>query len=345
MIKAFTASPKKFNTFDFDKIGEGTGVLRYALGMYLGPKETADHYQETYQDYNGADLSFTLNSAPITHDSKAYEVAEFLTDNPDKEIAKNNFSSDEYSLTAVNMLISDDNELLFEAKRGVLYEATIPHIDINDLKSWNATPDEDELNQIAGTFYQRQIVIAELDTAPLEILGIDTDHDDFESLMDNIFDMAYEEGLENEKIDYSVNEDGLRDIFWRHVRGDSYSTSLLDDEFKDGIDQKYINLVNSITGNQIDISLDMSYGDIYDNLTHALNPLHENIETNITGKKYASNFFSKELNIDGFTAPAMFGNEGAEEIILINESLASEVILSETVNTDLNQDYDELSLS
>lgn len=333
MIKAFTASPKKFDEMDFEHIGSGANVLRYAFGVHLGEKETAVHYLDTYRDYSEADQSFTLDGRLIGSDSPAQEVAEFLVSTPDSDAAKEKFADNAFALKAIDSLTDDDDGLLFQTQRGVLYEAAVPGIDQDDLPHWNDPVETYTLNRVAVAFYDRTLDLDALDKASLEALKVGTNHDDFESLMDDIFDQAFNQGLEEDLIELGV-KDELREIFWTRVRGDSRTQSNYDDEFDEGIDDRYMNLVSGITGKKIDMEQEMTYGDIYDNLAHAFNPWEENIEKNTEGKRQVSAFLAEDIDIAGFRAPTIFGRHGADEIIITSERVASSIKLQEVNPTD-----------
>ncbi len=69
MINTFTASPKKINDIDMSKLGEGTGVTRYAAGMYFGGPSTVEHYLATYKTYNDTDKVFYKHGVEVPEEA------------------------------------------------------------------------------------------------------------------------------------------------------------------------------------------------------------------------------------------------------------------------------------
>lgn len=339
MLKQYLASPKRFKKADFSKIGSGTGELRYAFGMYMGEKNTALKYYEDYAGYGGADIQFIRNGAKITEGSPAFKMAKELYENDwDIDGVKKHIETfsayTDADRKALKILTSNYEKIDFTTKYAAFYEVTIPNCDINDFKDWDSEISEEELNEIAVEFHNMKFDVHNIEPSlakELIDLGVEFD-DEFEStddLIERLFDEAYNYALEEDMVPSCVDEEELKVIWDQKVRNDNHATSLFDDEFDEAIDQKYLNALAKIVGSELYLEKEMTYGDAYMAVSHALNPNNPDVNANIEGKKKSSEFFSKNLNYLGFRAPSKFGDEGAMEIIVVCEDLASKLRLEE----------------
>lgn len=332
MIEAYMASPKRFDKVDFDKVGSGTGVLRYAFGLYMGERETANKYFEDYENYGEADKRYFLNNKEIMPGSVAHDVAEFLASNRWKiDEAEEEFEGSDKAMKALKLLTDDFTKIDFDTKYAVLYKM-ISYKDMSILTDWDGDISSDELNELNFAFYNQHMKVEDVDPdimQRLEDMEVVTDAEDMFTLIDNIFDRALEKAQEEDLICSSVDEDELRNIFYQKFRNDNSTMNTFDSEFDEAIDYDFIKIMEEITGNLLTLEDDLTYGDAYFQLCHALNPGVENIEKNIEGKRLASKFLSKEIGVTGYIADTKFGRDHAKEIIIIDEDFANEMRMEE----------------
>ena len=325
VITAYCAAPVAIEKMDFDKVGSGTGVLRYAFGMYAGEVDTAKHYLDSYKGYGGASRSFRMGQEGniyIEADSLGYDLASALVENKhDYDALREQHKGDETVLLALDHIEKAGGIVV---DYGAMHKIKIPHVDIDDVKKWDDTLEPDDLDVIAMAFYQTQPDIVARAESVLAEFDEDLEFEDVENTLDALWDMAYNEGLEEDEIPFHLDEDDLKCIWNARVRGDNYSMFDCDDEFNDGIASKYLDAAEKIVGGSVCLQNEMSIGDAYLAVTSAYEPEIADVDASIDGKKLASKLFSgKEIDIPMVVAPTKFGNYQAYELVIMSEDLAN----------------------
>ena len=350
MIKEYLASPKRFSKPDFNKIGTGTGVLRYAFGLYMGEKNTALKYYEDYREYGGADVTFVRNGIKIKEDSLAFEVATILKDAEwDIQQAEHDLrlikGPNESYQKAFKLLTNNGTRVDFQTSYAAFYEVTIPGYSLSDLVHWDHEISNDELDRIALAYNNKKFDMMNIPQKladKVDALGVDLEADSVEELIDDLFDKAIEYAIEEDLIPMSLNEEDLREIWYQKVRNDFHSINLLDNEFDEAIDDRYLDALKDLVDSNLIFENEMKYGDMYQLLAHAFVPDCKDGEDNVKGKKLASDFLSKELGYIGFIAESKFGDYKAQEKIVINESVADKMKLVE-MGADMTDDFEDES--
>lgn len=343
MIDAYMASPKRFDKIDFAMIGSGTGVLRYAYGAYMGEKNTALKYYEDYENYGAADKKYYKNKKEITVGSTAYVVAEDLADDRWKiENVKAYYEKYDMNnhMKALKLLTDDFTKIDFDVEYAVMYEVKIPGYNPEDLFHWDAEMSDDQLNELAFKYYNEKIDVTKLSESiceKLDDLDMPLEMNNAEDLIDDLFDAAMEFACEEDTFSCHVDDEIIKEIWYQKMRGDNYTSHSYESEFDEGIDDKFTDLLSELVKGGICLEHNMSFGDAYHQLSHALNSEYKDPEKNIEGKKLASDFLSKKMNYVGFVADSRFGDRGAQEIIIINEKVASEIKLTELFLNDADE--------
>ncbi|ARN70157.1 hypothetical protein AKG60_09590 [Vibrio parahaemolyticus] len=330
MITTFTATPKRFDNFDFNKIGTGTGLARHGFGFYFGSPDLAKDYLSTYKTYDGADPTYMYKSKIIEPETIPYEVIEVI-ESKGFDQAIDHFSGMSEHIKFLNVLTNNGNGKAYSCPhRGVLYQVSIPHIDISDLKDWSETLYEsDDLIDIYIDFCNKHVNPQDFDPETLKYLadaGVFIDEDtDFESIIENLLDKGFDETYDVDPDDDEIYPSAtcstdLKDICI-HRAFDDYD---FDDGFQedfDNLSQKFHAAFQSLIKNTPDFHHeDFSLGDIHSALNHAISNLNPDL-TEIECAKMANEFLCKNLKISGYTAEAMYGKPGEKEIVIIDQQL------------------------
>lgn len=335
------ASPKRFEKIDFNMIGSGTGVLRYAFGCYMGEKNTAQKYYDDYDRYGGADKKFYRNGKEMTEGSLGYQMAEELFDER-WDITKLKEYYEKYPhmsnrLNALKLITDDFTRIDFQTEYAVMYEVKLPGYSKEDLYHWDCEMPDDKLNEIAFMYYNEKLDMESLSDEiiqKLDELEVYRDVDNAEELFDNLFDSAMEYACEEDTFSCHVDDDIIKEVWDQKVRGDNHYSHQYDHEFNEGIDSKFTDLLSEIIKGGISLEHEMTFGDAYHQLSHSLNSEYRDQDDNIEGKKLASKFLSEKMDYVGFIAESKFGDHGAQEIIIINEKVAKSLSLRELFVND-----------
>lgn len=348
MITAYSASPVEIDKLDFEKIGSGAGVMRYAAGMYAGELETAKHYLESYKGYGLASRSFRMGANDEIHiepDSLAYEITAALVDSDyDYEGVREKYKGDDTAIAAVDYLEKVGGVTV---DYGVMHKIKIPHENMENIPSWNDELTPEKLDDIAMAFYKTQPDIALRAKDVLNELDSNLIFEDLEGALDDIWEMAYNEGVEEDTIPFHIGEEELKEIWNAKLRNDNYSIFDLESEFNEGINPKYLEAIDKIFDHVLCIENEMTIGDAYSAVASAYEPDTQDPEKILTGKKMASNLFSgEEIDIQMVTAPTIFGCKDAHELIIMSEKLANSILIEPISPLDfIHQNKDECSLT
>lgn len=344
MIKSYMASPKRFKQVDFDMIGSGTGVHRYALGIYMGEKPTAMKYYNDYQNFSDADQKYYLDGKEIPEGSPGHEVADYLIQNrQDVAGAQEHFKSNPAMTKALKLLTDDFTKIDFETEYAALYEAKLPHYDTSELLQWDKLAGEERIIEIGYALLNSKIDIEDINEdlqSKIEELDINENYDTVEGLMDSLYNAAYESADEQDIFPGYTDKDELKEVWDQYATGETNSSHNLEHDFYNYIEQKYIHVLDKLKSMTVSVQFnnEMTNGDVYCHLSSVLNPECENIEKNNLGKKRASEFLAKEFSVVGYVADTMFGRDNAQEIIITDEMVANSIKLTEI---DLRNDHDD----
>ena len=348
VITAYCAAPVAIEKMDFDKVGSGTGVLRYAFGMYAGEVDTAQHYLDSYKGYGGASRSFRMGHDGKTHieaDSLGYELAAALvSNNHDYDALREEYKNDDTAIMAIGHIEKAGGIVV---DYGAMHKIKIPGVDIDDVKKWDDIMEPEDLDALAMAFYERQPEIASRAEDVLLSLDEDLIFENVEGALDDIWDMAYNNGIEEDLIPFHVDEDEIKKVWNARVRNDSYSMFDFQDEFDEGIDSKYLDAAKKIVGDVLCIQNEMTIGDAYLSITSSYDPDVHDVDMSVIGKKMASELFSSsEIDIPMVVAPTKFGNEKSYELIIMSEDLGNSSRIEKIDPFDvIDEPKDECSLT
>jgi hypothetical protein len=345
MITTYTSSPKPIEKADFKKIGTGTGISRYAHGMYFGEAPTAHYYLEQYQGYFEAAHSFKSNKIDIQEGSPAYDVAQIIIRNKfNRNDALASIDGQEKLVNAINVIWPIENDkpdLNFEF--GALHKVKLFGVNEQDVPSWDDHLNIDMIRNYA------EIVIDKIFTTK-EILGAIHLDDDLKGLelvsalldieknnaeqkiikwIENgeapelIQDLIDEEDddLSPEEIAESIIfslEDDIESEWMDVAIGNGYGSTRTDshevfDLIMDGYSAKALKSLVASHRVNFEIHDELSLGSFYDSLATTA-------PENCDEKAYASQFFSESLGISIVSAPAMYGIQGSIEYVVLSES-------------------------
>lgn len=352
MITAYTATPVRFDSFDFSKIGNGTGIARHGHGMYFGSTDVAKHYLDTYKHYTEADKTHYFQGKPIASGTLPFDVAEHYSINGyDSTLEK--FSNSDLGKKYLNILFDGDSPQ-FHSEGGVLYCVNIPHFTEKDLRDWDDNLDSDDLIDIFHKFTNKYLLIDSLGDemkAKLEELNIDTNDTDAETVIDNLLEAAFDEygeRVEEEGEDYELNAYSHGDLLdtWIHRAFDDYDYNPDNDDSDNDIrllDSRFANALTELCKNAPNFHHDeFSLGDMLIALRHSLSALKPEM-SEIEVSQEVSLFAARELEIIGYTAPAIAGEQCSKEIVIIDERVlenAKKIEVSKYLNEDLDTTND-----
>lgn len=320
MIHLWFASPKHFKKFDFSKVGSGTGIARHGDGMYLGTKEVALEYLQEYRGFNGADLVITRNGTEVK--GVARDVMTFLDRNRmDRAAAAEHFAGDAKALKLL------DNPNLMkgvELEYGMLAEVKIPNYELSDFNHWDDAIDPEALDDIALKFLDRVVPPEALSAyAPqLEHLGVELPEDStISEVIDDLFDVAYDEAIENGDLGWSVDEDDMRECWMQIVRQDDYSDHDMAGDFHQSFPKEHLDLLRELCkdGMTLEKDSDLSYGSIYELTSNQIDILRDKgrAPAGISAPELMTGF-----GIAGLRANALKANADTEELVIYSREVA-----------------------
>lgn len=305
-MKKFHASPKRFEEFDFKKIGTGQENSRYAHGCYLGEKEAIKEYVETYMHLSAADATYYENSELVGEDY------------------------------ALEHGISGD--------KGISYEVNVPDDVADRVVDWESAVSIEQLNEISIAIYKLKNTdkisqyksLLEENNFPYEVVN---DVDDF---IDSIAEFLYDSALE-EDLPSSVEKEHIEAYLYRAFRNDTYTQVDNDCDFLPLIDESYVDLIRSMADDSLTLEDNSTHETVYRVVTIALaDELHDKGAEDKAGQERASKLLSETLDISGYLAPCMFGKLDSKEVIIINEDDASSLGFKEIPRCNLDYyDYVE----
>jgi len=343
MIKRWTASPKKFDQFDIEKIGTGTGISRHGDGIYLGDKKLALEYLKEYDGFLGADLSIMYKGREVSGAAK--EALEYLARNRmdmDKAIA--HFSGHDEHLK-----ILQRPELLdqVEFHYGMLAEVTIPNVDIQDFKHWDDEVPEDELDGMAMIFLSEvgsgdriEECRSELEELGIDIEGIES----LDEVIDELFDLAYEEALESGDLSFSIDEEDMRECWNRILRRDEYSTNDFEDEFSESFPKQHLSVLRALCkdGLTLEKESSLTYGNLYELTSQHLDDLKEKGRA-ISG--ITTPLLMTKFGVSGLRAPAIKADADTEELVIYSQELITSAKIKPEAVSNLNLQNDSPSVN
>lgn len=334
--KYYNASPSRYDEMNFDFIGVGTGVAKRGYGIYLGERSVSEHYLEDYKNYKGADLSIQFAEKAIL-DPKCKLFDEIHTGlHPNIK----NLSNEE-----IASLIDSELNLKHKASvtRGVMYEVNVPYT--ARIKQDDEYFDDFlSIRGVAACVHDRVAKDGELEqliTSLNKIEELDSDFSDCENLSE-IFDQ-----LDGDLYNYLLEkdeEDGIDNIYEVDEEVvELYLTRLACKTTYEQTDAELIVEHNAPEGLEdaikqyqcrefiIDLENDSGaeYGDLY---RSAVLAFHENNvhpkEAGILIAKYC------EVDMFSFSDQAMYGDDGANEWLIINEDFAKRLTVNELAHGD-----------
>ena len=323
MIKAYTASPFEIKSIDSQKSRVGSGVSRYAEGMYFGDATTANYYLNNYKDYTDAHTKYEykgteiLPGAKILPAIKALDRAGFDLDKAIASLDGDPESQNHLRLLDEQSELSLQKEITFS--RGVVYDVSLRDVDINDLRKWDDTPGKEVILELAFSMAERLRKRGVFNQLDFDNLEISNDYD-AESIIDTIYENiqheAYENGMDN------TDREELKEVFLFRLFGDyNISSNWHDDAAELEETEAFRNLEKLNLSAFFPINSEMTYGDLYAVLTSSVSDLDKMDYELIESRRMASEIMSKELNIPGFLCEAMRGFDDSMEIVIIDESL------------------------
>jgi hypothetical protein len=319
MLNTYTASPTKIDRVDFSKIGSGVGTLRHAFGMHFGEFETAKHYLDGYQGHTEAGNKFTFDGESLSETSPGYMVAQFIfKERADRETTVRRFDGFPILTEQVNLLWPEDEpKPLFDVVFGELYKVSIPDLEINDITKWDDQVPEDAIHDFAEKALDILITqdeLNEVDWASLNVDPVDKLPSElFDELYNNAVKDAQDNAMDNGD-DFDVDLDELKKSWDATVRNDTHSSFEVDVD--DHLSGPQLSALKALVKGKLNfvIQPQPSYGDLYNNLAPISSDEFE-------GKKIASSIFVKAFAITALRAPAMYGNRGSMEVIILDEEL------------------------
>lgn len=334
--KYYNASPSRYDEMNFDFIGVGTGVSKRGYGIYLGELSVSEHYLEDYKNYKGADLSIQFAEKAIL-DPKCE-----LFDKIHTELHPNikSLSNEE-----IASLIDKELNLKYRASvtRGIMYEVNIPYTARikQDDEYFN---DFISIREIAASVHDRvaqEGKLEQLITSLNQLDELDADFSDCESLSEvfsQLDDDLYNYLLEKDEEDgidniYEVDEEVVELYLTRLACKTSYAQTdaelIVEENAPKGLEEaiKQYQCPEFV----IDLENDSGaeYGDLYRSVVLAFN------ENNIHPKE-AGILIAKHCDVDmfSFSEQATYGDEGANEWLIINEDFAKRLTVNELAHGD-----------
>lgn len=332
MIKTYTASPVEIKEINMENSGKGTGVNRYASGMYFGSPKTVDYYLDGYKKYNGSDVSYYSGEMEISEGSPGYRaVKELYKNNMSYEETKEVLKDDEQGLIALDVLM-DKGDLFIE--KGVLYSVELRNINPDDLKVWDSIADDHFILNAGEIFYSNLLSEKDFKDTDWEALGFYVDPEDYEDLVELSFKAALE-WLESEGECCNENEDDLKEVWSHYIIGDDCFSNNTSDFFYSSLaNSPQMDAIKRITKDLLSLESGTSYGDVYIEISHSLDPLSDPQNDSIR-KSLASKFFVEKLKISGFVGESMQGELGSIEYIIIDEDILNSAKFEKMRHADI----------
>jgi hypothetical protein len=304
------------------RIGQGTGITRFASGMYFGGPSTVEHYLNDYKHLNAAEKRFYHKGVEINSQSPAYPVMQHLaTHRFDYNEALAHFEGNEKALSALKVISPDEGKSFdFEVESGVCHEVKLPGVDDADMLRWNAEMDHGMIMDIAYKLANKLVNHDSLSSYPYDELEV-TPADDFDELADNAFDAALEVAMEDGDLGWSCDDEALRELWRCRLMGDSVFDNHMEDDFSYLESTPQWKAINNVLNGKIDVHEEMTNGDVYEAVAHALSQEITSEDSDMKGKILASEFLSKKMGIAGFKCESVYGLEGSMEYVVIDENI------------------------
>jgi len=327
MIKTTTASPVRISGYDPQKLGSGTGITRYAAGLYFGSPKVSGKYLDDYANYGDADNAITHKGMEVLPESNAFKVASLLIKNKmNGELVLDLIKNEPELVQAFEVLTLDD-EYDFEYHKGIPYDVTLKGVSLENLPYWDDSAGP-EFILLAGEELLEQLITPEL------IQSEDWGNLDMEipesyvDMVESAFSEAESWCAEND-MELSVDSDEIREIWDHYFLGDTLVNSNLYDDFYETLyNSPHFEAIQRIVDNKVDMNSEMTFGDLYISITHSLKSPGESLDN---AKKHSSEFLSKRLGVPGFKAD----NINFEEFELI---VFDEVVLKDSSFVELTHD-------
>lgn len=325
MLELYTASSKEIKSGSLEHVGSGTGVGRYGYGVYFGAFDTAMAYYAKYSRHDDSMQAFFDGEEemdmPIEPGTPAHQIAEMSKTLTFDEIQERVSSVPELS-DALNVMFKDE-EPLFRLEYGAMNLASIPELGWNGkevtgpVEDWE-NPCNLDLDEVAGKFLNFRYGKSGMQdfASKLESVGVNVDVDIvkdasavLQALFDNITDRLWDEDLFDD-----FDENDVEEVWRAHLRGDFYSDFEAEDFFDEHVkntDEYALmrDIVKQANMPSLEPSEELTNGDLYEHFS------------NTAGGPDAAKFFSRNLGIEGFYAPAMEGGEGRLELVLFGDDL------------------------
>lgn len=342
MIKTYTASPTRItrDSIDMNRLGEGSGVQRYAAGLYFGRPSTVGHYLEQYKKTTFCDAKIVCNGVEVNPSTPAYKILQYLIRKGDKASVDDAYihfkDQPDVEKEAIDFIIGGE-DIDYTAEFGICHEVKLKGINESDLLDWDDVPTQETLTDWAYT------ITDELGFLSEKLKNLETDELDI-SLTGNlredivtIFDAVHLDASEN-KFDHYVDETALFELFEaKTFNNSSYNEQEID--AYNILEDNYpiINKLHNITHQYVNLDNTMTHGDFYE---CALSLFSEDEKE---AKIKASDFFSKKLYIPGFSCKSMYGNEGSREFVIMDEQILKDSYFSEISHDELAFQIEEES--
>jgi hypothetical protein len=314
MPTLYTASPKIISKLEMNKVGTGSEMSRYAHGLYLGSPSTAIHYLNTYKDYKPADLSLKHQGVEFDVKTDAGRMAVALINNSfNVNAAKNELHGDKNAIDALEDLVDLNGTPKFKYQRGGLHQVNFSISSSGEVPHWDQTLSIGQIIEIYQTLIDTKMEQGFINNANFDDM---TPSDK----MDDLFDEAYESVLDEGEFNLNSDIEIYRNIWFANAMGENFPSEFdkhtddFNDAFSSTPHHKKMMAISKLM--DAHFNEDMSYGDIYHQVAHALTRNNED------GRVNASAFFDQKMGISMIEAEAMQGGPNQSEFIILSQKFA-----------------------
>lgn len=321
MINTYTASPSFLSNdkIDMSKIGQGTGTIRFAAGLYFGKPATVAHYLEQYKSTNFGDATITCNGVNVDPSTPAYDIIKYLHQRGERATRESAYEyfkdRPEIEKEAIDFIIGNEN-INYTAEFGICHEVKLRGVNEEDLLRWEEDSSSEELCLWACKIMDKlQLGVEDIHKLPLEEYGI-TKSDTLETSLSNIFDVLYEEATEEDLLPGCYDSTPLYSIFIARAFSDDYFSNHYDVHYEQ-LREAYpiVDMLNEALSPYINVDNTMTYGDFYEQCTNLFKG-EENER-----KLQTSKIFAEVLKVPGFSCLSMQGNQGDREFVVFDEQI------------------------
>jgi hypothetical protein len=312
-----------------NKVGTGSEMSRYAHGLYLGSPSTAIHYLNTYKDYKPADLTLKHQGVEFDVKTDAGRMAVALINNRfNVDAAKDEVKGDENAIGALEDLLDINGAPKFKYQRGGLHQVTFSTSSSGEVPHWDSTLHIEQIIEIYQTLIDTKMEQGFIHDANFDD---ETPSDKMDELFDEAYDLVLEEGEFNLNADMEI----YRNIWFANAMGEQFSSEFnkhtddFNDAFSSTPQYKELMEISELMGAHF--NEDMSYGDIYHQVAHALTRDSED------GRVNASTFFYQKMGVSMIEAEAMQGGPNQTEFIILSQKFAD---LCKVDIVDLSEGYE-----